>query len=213
MKIIDTRTWQRQAHFDFFNQMDYPHFNITAPVDVTKLVVYCKEKGLSFFKCILYLAVKTANDVPEFRQRIRADQVVEHNRVHPSYTSMSKDGVFTFTDVQFDPDPRVFFANTEKVEQIVKEEANLKDEPGRDDYLFITSIPWVSFTSFSHPIHMHPVDSVPRFSWGKYYPQYDRLLLPFSVQAHHALVDGVHVGQYFEGLERDLKEFSSWFKV
>ncbi len=54
-----------------------------------------------------------------------------------------------------------------------------------------------SFTSFTHPIHMNPVDSIPRIAWGKFFSKGDRIKMPLSVQIHHALADGIHVGRYF----------------
>jgi len=72
---------------------------------------------------------------------------------------------------------------------------------GRDDFVYLTCIPWVSFTHLSHTITINRNDSVPRISWGKYFEQEGKTLLPFSVQVHHAFVDGVHVGQYFEKLQ------------
>jgi chloramphenicol O-acetyltransferase type A len=56
---------------------------------------------------------------------------------------------------------------------------------------------WVSFTSFKHPIHSQPADSVPRFAWGKLFEDGEYFKMP-SVQAHHALMDGVHMGRFFE---------------
>lgn len=202
MKEIDVHNWKRRKHFEFFNALDYPHFNITANLQIQRLYRVVKPAGLSMFRAVLFLAVKTANEIPEFRQRIRGKTVVEHESVHPSYTSMTDAEVFSFTDVRYDPDPRMFWQLTDAKEQEVKSEASLEDDPHRDDYLFITSIPWVHFTSFVHPIHMRVVDSVPRLSWGKYLWQGEQLLLPFSVQAHHALVDGQHTGQYFQLLQQ-----------
>jgi chloramphenicol O-acetyltransferase type A len=49
-------------------------------------------------------------------------------------------------------------------------------------------------------INLNP-DSIPRFAWGKFFPENQRLLMPLSVQAHHALVDGVHMGFYFEFMQ------------
>ena len=79
----------------------------------------------------------------------------------------------------------------------VIEEMVLEDEPGRDDYLYISATPWISFTSATHPIHMNPVDSVPRLAWGKFYTDgRDRIQLPYSIQVHHALADGLHMGKF-----------------
>ena len=60
-----------------------------------------------------------------------------------------------------------------------------------------SSLPWVRFTSVSHPIHMHPADSVPRITWGKCASENGAVRMPMSVQVHHGLADGVHVGQFY----------------
>jgi chloramphenicol O-acetyltransferase type A len=85
----------------------------------------------------------------------------------------------------------------------VKEHPSLDDDPG-DNLIFMTSIPWVSFTSFTHPMHLNPPDSVPRFAWGKIFEEGDRLKMPFSVQGHHAVMDGLHVGRYYEQIQEHL---------
>ena len=138
--------------------------------------------------------------------------IVEHERVHPSYTSMTNDGVFSFTDVAFDPVVQSFFDNCIEGEQKVKGEASLEDEAHRDDYLFVSCIPWIHFTSFQHPVDKTGLDSVPRITWGKYLKNDDRIDLPFSVQVHHALADGWHVGEYFRILQEYLDQPAKAFK-
>lgn len=198
MKTIDLDSWKRRRHFDFFRALDYPHINLTAPVEVGALRALVRERGGSFFKCVLYLATRAANELPELRQRIRGETVVEHERVHPSYTFLTEDEVFGFTHVDYTPDAAGFFAAAAAAEERVRRQPTLADEPGRDDYLFVSSLPWVAFTSISHPIHMRPVDSVPRLTWGRFTEEGDRTTMPLSIQAHHALVDGLHFGRYYE---------------
>ena len=48
---------------------------------------------------------------------------------------------------------------------------------------------------------MHPVDSIPRVSWGKYFEDNGKIKMPISVQVHHAMMDGLHVGRYFEMIQ------------
>jgi chloramphenicol O-acetyltransferase type A len=76
--------------------------------------------------------------------------------------------------------------------------------------LFMTAIPWVSFTSFMHPMHLNPADSVPRFAWGKFFKERRRLKMPLGVQVHHALMDGLHVGRYYAEVERYLDHPEIW---
>jgi chloramphenicol O-acetyltransferase type A len=70
----------------------------------------------------------------------------------------------------------------------------------------MTGIPWVSFTGFIHPINLEPVDSVPRFAWGRFLEVGDSLKLPMSVQAHHALVDGIHAGRFYQTVQEYLND-------
>lgn len=204
MKYIDMETWKRKDHYYHFKQMDYPHFNICGNVDITKFYKHIKDNDIHFFASVLYATTKTANDVKEFKYRIREDRVIEHETVSPSFTVMTDSEVFSFCVSNYTENFMEFKNNTLKEIEKVKNNICIEDEPGRDDLLFITSIPWVSFTSFVHPIQMNPVESIPRISWGKYFEEGGKIKLPLSVQVHHALVDGLHVGQYFNNLQEIL---------
>lgn len=200
MKKIEIETWARRKHFEFFKAFDAPHFNVTANVDVTNLYTYAKESNQSFFKLFLYGAVRAANAIPELRYRIRGEEVVEHEVVHPSFTVMLDEDVFNFCAATFYEDLPTFLQEvTTRMEQAGDEVVIGDDEP--DDLLYITSVPWITFTSIMHPTHQQQHDSVPRIAWGKFERQGERLVMPLSVQAHHALVDGVHIGKYYETLQ------------
>jgi chloramphenicol O-acetyltransferase type A len=68
----------------------------------------------------------------------------------------------------------------------------------------MTAIPWVSFTSFMHPMHLQPADSVPRFAWGKFFEDGEFLKMPLDVQGHHVPMDGIQVGRFFAEVEGHL---------
>jgi chloramphenicol O-acetyltransferase type A len=201
MKYIDMENWKRKDHYNFFKELDYPHFNICGNLDITNFYKHIKENELPFFISVLYAATKTANNIKEFRYRIREDKVIEHEVVSPNFTVMTEGDVFSFCPTNFMEDFTEFKNNALKEIEKVKNKALIEDEPGRDDLLYVTSIPWISFTSITHPVHIKAVDSIPRIAWGKYFDEAGRIKLPFSVQAHHALVDGIHVGQFFNDLQ------------
>ncbi len=197
MKFKDIENWKRKDHYNYFKQLDYPHFSICANLDITNFYRFIKENELPFFISVLYASTKTANSIKEFRFRIREDKVIEHEIVSPSFTVMTDGEVFSFCTSNYLENFQDFRNNTQKEIERVKSNINIQDEPGRDDLLYITSIPWISFTNISHPIQMNPVDSIPRISWGKFFDENGRVKLPISVQAHHALVDGIHIGYYY----------------
>ncbi len=166
MGQINLDTWQRREHFKVFSTWDYPHFNICANIDLTTFNPFVKEHDIPFNVAIVYIVTRAANDIPEFRYRIREGKVIKHEMVHPSITILTDQDLFSFCHLEFTKKFSSFA--TKAAEQIahVKRQPTLEDPPGRDDLLFMTSIPWVSFTSFMHPIDLSPIDSVPRFAWG-----------------------------------------------
>ncbi|HEY45071.1 MAG TPA: chloramphenicol acetyltransferase [Anaerolineae bacterium] len=197
MRNIDVQTWPRREHFKVFSAFDQPHFNMCANVDLSTFFPVVKQRDLSFTVALVYVLTRASNTIPEFRHRIRAGKVVEHEIVHPSGTILVDEDLFSFCTLEYYEDFSEFAPRAAERIAFVKEHPTLKDEPGRDDLLFMTAIPWVSFTSFMHPMHLSPADSVPRFAWGKVFKDGEFLKMPLDVQAHHALMDGVHVGRYY----------------
>jgi chloramphenicol O-acetyltransferase type A len=197
MRHIDLETWPRREHFRVLSAWDYPHFNMCANVDLTAFYPAVKERGVSINVAMVYVLARAANAIPEFRYRIRGEEVIEHDVVHPATTILMDGDLFTFCTFSYSEDFTLFAAQAAEQIAYVKEHLTLEDEPGRDDLLFMTAIPWVSFTSFMHAIHLSPADSVPRFAWGKFFQDGELLKMPLSVQAHHALMDGVHMGSYY----------------
>lgn len=204
MHYIDMENWNRKDHFNYFKGLDYPQINICANVDITEFYNYIKENSSPFFISFLYAATKTANNIKEFRYRIRGNAVVEHDIVSPSFTVMTLKGVFSFCHGKFIDSFEEFKTENQKIIDLTKNQIIIEDEPEKDDVLYITSIPWVSFTNITHPIHMHPVDSVPRISWGKFFKENSKIKIPLSVQVHHAVVDGIHIGQYYNNIQEIL---------
>lgn len=124
----------------------------------------------------------------------------------PGTLPFSKDlpgeaSLFGFCTVGYRPDFAAFATRAQASVEAIRRNPSLEDEPGRDDLLFMTAIPWVAFTGLEHPIHMHPADSVPRIAWGKLTRQGERLQMPLSVQAHHALMDGLHLARFYEYIQ------------
>jgi chloramphenicol O-acetyltransferase type A len=201
MRYVELENWSRRETYEHYRQVDYPHFQLTATVDISEFRTTLVQRSASFSVGVVYLLARAANEIPAFRLRIRDDQVVEHDRVHPSFTVLLEDERLSFCMVVFDPDYQAFSQAAQAGIRQVRERPVLEDEPGQDDVLYMTGIPWVSFTSVLHPIHMHPPDSVPRLAWGRFFEEHGRLRMPLSVQVNHALMDGLHVGRYFERVE------------
>lgn len=201
MQTIDITSWPRQEQFWLLKSFDYPHFSMCANVNITHLHQYIKLHGFSINIAIIYMITRAANSIPEFRYRIRGDQVVEHPVIHPSSTILTRGDLFSFCTFEFFKDFPTFESKSNQRIAHIKDHPNLSNEPNRDDLFYMTAIPWVSFTAFMHPLDMFPVDSIPRFAWGKFFQEDGEMKMPLSVQGHHALMDGIHMGLFYEKIQ------------
>lgn len=200
---LDIETWSRRKQFEFFKDFDNPYFNICANVDVTPLLVLTRAaKNISFFITYHFLSMKAANEVEPFRYRLRGDRVFVHDRIHAGTTLLLADESFTFVYFDYDEDFEVFHTRAKAaVESAQAGVSRLDEREGQDDLIHHSVIPWVTFTSISHARNWGRQDSVPKIAFGKYREDGKRIKMPISVEAHHALMDGLHVGRYFERLE------------
>lgn len=201
MKIIDIGTWKRRDHFHLYNRLKYPYLDITANVDVTRLIPWIKVNGFSVFATIAYLTSRAANEISELRLRIRGNQVVEHEVVNSSFTVLSTDETFGFATIDYAKEFLIFHQRI--LDGIASTRANpsIHDNPDRDDLIFLTTMTWISFTQLSNPLPLDPPDSFPRIAWGKFFEQNGNQMMPLSLCANHALVDGYHIGQFYEYIQ------------
>ena len=204
---IDISSWPRREHYEFFKPSPVPFFSITTSVDITALRKALKLRGVSFTIGLLYVLSRAANDVPELRQRIREDWPVEHERVHPGITVLCEGDVFRFCFVPYLDSFDRFAREASEAMETVRQGESLVHGPLleegrlRDDLLYCTSLPWFSFSGMFHPLGTDPMDSVPRIAWGRFEETDGRLVMPLNVQAHHALVDGIHLAKFFQKVE------------
>lgn len=203
-KYLDMETYKRKNHFEYFNSLAYPYVGLTVNVDITDLLKTIKAKGLPFFLSICYCVSRAANRVPEFRQRILNNQIIEYDDCLTSHTVALSDGTFCYCDLDSNRpfEDYICYAayEQEKAKQKNSIDENADDALGK---IFISTIPWVSYTALINPTPV-PADSNPRITWGKYFMQNEKVLLPVSVLCHHALVDGLHISRFYDFLNEEI---------
>ena len=207
MKEIDIENWERKNHYLFFSNMDYPHYNLCFDVEITDFLSSLKQRNMPFYYAMIYAATRSANAVEAFRYRIRDNKIVLHDELFPSFTYLKKgEELFKMVTLAMEDDLEKFVNNAQTKSMEQREYFIQSDFVGKDHYIFITSIPWISFTHISHTIRLNKNDSVPRISWGKYYNNDGKVLLPFSVQVNHCFADGIHISQYQEALYKEMEK-------
>ena len=202
---IDMEHFARKEHFDYFRSLAYPYLGVTVNVDITDFLGETKKMGRPFFLSFLWHAAKSANAIPEFRQRIDGDGIIEFSKCMTSHTVAKADGTYSYCSLDPEKSFEDFLPYAEARQNQAAEGGDLADNPEElPSYFFISTLPWFSYTSFIQPVPL-PADSNPRITWGRYFKNDGRIVMPVSVLVHHALADGRHLGDFYQNLEESLR--------
>ncbi len=203
---LDLERWPRTEHFHFFRKFDEPFWGAIVEVDCTNAYEQARSSRFSFFTWYLHKTLVAVNAIEACRYRVEGEKVAVYESVDVSATISRDDGSFGFSFMQLDPDIAIF------AQRCTTEIARVKKTPGlftrtfdMDNLIHFSAIPWVDFKSLSHARSFSFPDSCPKISFGKMTitPEGKRTM-PMSVHVHHALMDGLHVGQFIEVFQSEM---------
>jgi chloramphenicol O-acetyltransferase type A len=206
----------RRDRFDLFDSFESPLLNITFNLEVPEFRRFCKEQGHPPFHFFLYVLFQSLMKIENFRYRIYKDEVIMIDRLIPSYTVMNQNDVLNFTRFEHSEDLGTFIQRSLKA----REESTTSDkllhsateftEREIKDYVFITSIPWLDFTSIQHPVKKLSSVDIPSIAWGRFREEKEgKIVMPFSVQVHHGFVDGFHIHQLAQEIDKEISRLTS----
>ncbi|MFT5164604.1 MAG: chloramphenicol O-acetyltransferase type A [Alteromonadaceae bacterium] len=200
---LDMTNWSRRQHYQFYQDFSQPYFSIGCDLNAAALYNHCKAQHISFFDAYLFMTMQAINTVEPLRYRLVDEQIRVYQSISISVAVMAADQTFRFCEVPYSADFTTF------QRQLKQAKATAINGPFFSDTFFthqsnqatvyMSVIPWISFTSFAHARHGGTSTGIPLLAIGKM-RQTDNTL-PITVDAHHALVDGVHVGQFIEVLQ------------
>ncbi len=204
MKKINLEHYPRLGMYQAFKDRAMPCFSTTCQLEVTPLLAYCRQHELSFFICISYLISCAVNHIPQFKHRIVNGELVEFETIDPGFTVLQPDDTFSFCDAKFFAEFADYYAHAASLIKQARTQADCSTHE-KHQMFFITSIPWFSFTSFVHP-YDELYACIPLITLGKYFNQGEQINMPVAIQVHHGLVDGVHVGKFYQQLAQYLQQ-------
>lgn len=202
--LIDFKTWERKEFYEHFIKEVVCTYSATVNLDITNLKKY------RLYPTIIWLLTKTVNQMPEFRTALTDDGIGIYDEMNPAYTIFNeKNKNFSGIWTEFNPDYNIFLnsyiADIEKYSSSV----NFSPKPDRPLNSFdISMIPWVTFTSFNINVFDSGKYLLPIFTLGKYFEENEKRIIPLSIQVHHAVCDGYHIGKFTEILQEYIYSFS-----
>ena len=204
---LDMDHYARKAHFDYFRSLSYPYVGVTVSVDVTDALDFSRKQKKSFYLTFLHAAALAADGVPAFRQRIRGDGIVEYSECPTSHTELTDSRSYCYCTLYHHMGLCDYFEQAEKARKECAKNGITEDADVESMY-FISALPWLRYTSLIQPAAGGD-ESNPRITWGRYgTDEKGRTVMPVSVLAHHALVDGIHIADFYRNLDMEITKLA-----
>ena len=192
-------------HCFIFRDSIEPAFCVTFEANITNFKRKIKEQGLSFTMAMVYAVCKCANEIEAFRYRFLDGQVVLFDKIDTAFTYLNDETkLFKVVNVPFTEDLKEYCESALKT---AREQKEYFTGPLGNDVFQCSPMPWVTYTHISHTNSGKKENATPLFDWGKYYEKNGEMILPVSVQAHHSFVDGLHIGQFVDKLQKFFDEY------
>ncbi|AGI91459.1 type A chloramphenicol O-acetyltransferase [Streptomyces albidoflavus] len=201
---IDLDTWPRRQHFDHYRRRVPCTYAMTVEVDVTAFAAALRRSPRKSYLAQVWALATVVNRHEEFRMCLTAsgDPAV-WPVVHPAFTVFNPEReTFACVWAPYDPDFGTFH---DTAAPLLAEHSRATDffpqgnpPPNAFD---VSSLPWASFTGFTLDIRDGWDHLAPIFTLGRYTERDARLLLPLSVQIHHAAADGFHTARLTDELQ------------
>lgn len=203
--IVHQSDWNRALHCTVFRNYLEPCFCVSLELDITNFLTRSKAEGYSFTLAMVYAVSKCANAIEAFRYRFLENHVVLFEQIDTAFTYLhAETELFKVVNVPMCKTMREYVTLAAKT---AKEQQDYFTGPLGNDVFQFSAMPWVSYTHISHTISGKKDSATPLFDWGKYLKRDGNVILPFSVQAHHSFVDGIHIGKLVNALQDYLDKF------
>ena len=122
--------------------------------------------------------------------------------VSPYYVHFhKKDGRFVKLVTEYHPDFRIFYDRFLKDRQRCWElrEFDLKEIP--PNTFDVSCLPWVRYQHFDVHVFDEGTFLAPVITWGRYEKEQGKLVMPLTMNIHHAVADGFHLSRFFREVQ------------
>ncbi len=208
---IDRATWERDGNFTFFEGFINPTLAVASRIECTGLRQKAKAQGRSFFLCYLYAALKAANAIKEMRCRIDTrGRILLFDRVGVVTPIKTPAGNFYMVHIPMADTFDDFLIRAQMAIGSIPRDGSPFEQQhnaGRDlNIVHLSATPDLYFTSITYARRNTLGVDYPLINIGKVVPGGGKEYFPISVCAHHGLVDGEHIAEFFRLTEQYLAE-------
>lgn len=203
---IEISTWKRHEHFEVFRNFDEPLFGVVVRVECGKAYKFAKANAYPFSLYYLYLSLKAANEMEEFRYRIEDDKVFCYDSIGAGATIFRENETYGCGYFPFNENIEAFMQQANTETERVKAEFGLKFPDPGPEVIHYSTLPWIDFLAVNHARKFSASRSIPKITFGKITREGDKMWLPVDIHVNHALMDGFHVGKFVKRFQELLNQ-------
>lgn len=201
-KKVELNEWKRGDLFKYYIDNMRIVMSLTVDIDVAPLLKYTKKYNLKFYPAMIWIVSTIINTHDEFKYGWDDnDNLIKWDYISPSYTDFHKENesfiklVTKYSDNLFEFHQN-YLADHEKY----------KDTHGFIDhqlsnYFDVSCLPWVKYKHFDLHVFDEGKFLAPVVTWGKYEAENSKIILPLTMNIHHAVADGFHISRFFNEVQ------------
>ena len=198
--LIDMNNWDRKEYFEHYYQNIPCTYSMSVKLDITSL----KQRGKHLYSALLFFLTQIINQHREFRFSFdNQGRLGYFDEMLPSYTVFNPE-TETFTSIWSNVPKKYedFYDIYKSDVETFGKNKGVVGKPDMPENVFnVSMIPWVSFEGFNLNLQKGYDYLLPIFTFGKYFFENEKCVLPLSIQVHHAVCDGFHVCRLVQKLQ------------
>lgn len=192
--------FEREELFKHYNEMDSPFIIMTIPLNITRVVEYCKIHK-HFYATMGFLVGRAANEIGGFKYRYKDGRYFYYDRLAVNFTEKVNEQIGFFDCDSEDLENFVVEFDEKKSRLGSYEDAS---EENREDVIWVSCFPWAKFNGLVSP-HDKSI-TIPQFIWDKYEEINGEYYCNMMIMVHHGFADGYHVGMFIEKLNEYIEK-------
>lgn len=204
---IDINNWNRKDIYNFFINQRRIVISVTVDIDVAPLVNFAKKHNLKFYPTMIWAVSQVINRHDEFKYSLNKNgELIKWDYVSPFYADFNKEKeCFSKILTEYSQDVfafhKAFEENREKHKDLIGFQP---DAP--ENFFDISCLPWIKYNHVDAHVFDEGLFLAPVIVWGKYQKEDTKLIMPISMNIHHAVADGFHVSRFFNEIQEFINE-------
>lgn len=200
--LIDLENWERRDCFNHFFTIAKSTYSLTVNMDITNLIGFIRERNYRLYPTFTWIVSRAINNHIQFRMGLNINKSLGYyDTVSPDYAVLNErtqimDSLCTPYKEEF----LVFYKHmVSDIENYKTKEIHTQKY---SNSFIVSCLPWLNYTSFTATNESQYPFLFPMVTWGKYRESEGKILMPLTLQIHHAVADGYHCSLFYNDIEQ-----------